>query len=243
MQAYLNCQIPDSIIQSILNQTNLDSLTNTVEILSGEKYWMTNDTSYRIISRFQYHSHNEIAKEFIKYKFECLALDTYEQRYSNTGKNIYALQRGSLYPDKFYVICAHYDDISPVTIAPGADDNASGVAAVIEAARILSKYSTPYSIIYATWDEEELGAFGSFYFAEQAKFSKLDILGVINLDMLAWDYDNDNSFEIHVDSLGNSLVLFEKFFSVNSKFNIGLIPFIYTPAWNLCERSCLLLVL
>ena len=54
------------------------------------------------------------------------------------------------------------------TTAPGADDNASGTAAVIEAARIFTQYDSKYTIIYALWDEEEQGLIGSAYYAHQA---------------------------------------------------------------------------
>jgi hypothetical protein len=223
------CQNADSLIQIIIDQTNLDSLTSNVEILSGEKNWIINDTSFTIISRHANHLGNEIAADFIKYKLESLELDTYVQSYSSSGRNIYAIQMGYLYPEKYYLICAHYDDMPDGPIAPGADDNASGVASVLEAARILSKFNPAYSIIYALWDEEEVAHNGSLYFAEQASLNGLDIQAVINTDMIGWDSDNDNEFEIHIDSSGNSSQIAETIVGVNTIYNINLFPFIYSP--------------
>jgi len=57
------------------------------------------------------------------------------------------VQEGYLYPEKQFIICAHYDAVDVYC----ADDNATGVAAVIEAARILSQYNFKYTLIYALW--------------------------------------------------------------------------------------------
>lgn len=68
--------------------------------------------------------------------------------------------------------------------APGADDNASGAAVVLEAARLLSSIQTPYTIIFALWDEEEIGLIGSANYARHAVQSGEQILGIVNMDML-----------------------------------------------------------
>ncbi len=74
----------------------------------------------------------------------------------------------------------------PIEPARGADDNASGTSAVLKVAQILSQTSTPYTIIYALWDEEEIGLFGSVHYARQAFQSGENNLGVINVDMIGW---------------------------------------------------------
>jgi hypothetical protein len=117
----------------------------------------------------------------------------------------------------------------PGPIAPGADDNASGTAAVIEAARIFSQYSFPYTVIYALWDEEEIGLLGSGYYAELAANQGDSILGVINLDMIAWDSDSDYVAEIHTSNIGNTIYLGNKMLQVNSDYNIGLNMEVHNP--------------
>jgi hypothetical protein len=108
------------------------------------------------------------------------------------------------------------------SIAPGADDNASGTAAVLEAARIISKFVSDYTIAYALWDEEEYGLIGSNYYAQLAQTSGDSILGVINLDMIAWDSDNDNIAEVHTKNVANSIELKNKMLEINTLYNIGL---------------------
>ena len=76
------------------------------------------------------------------------------------------------YIDDIYIICAHYDSVTTYC----ADDNASSVAAVIEAARILSGECFDFTIVYALWDQEEIGLVGSEYYAF---VNQQEILGVL----------------------------------------------------------------
>ncbi len=117
--------------------------------------------------------------------------------------NVIAVREGTTYPDQYYIICAHYDDISedPMRYAPGADDNASGTATVMEAARILAGIDFKYSIRYILFSGEEQGLYGSNHYATNAALNGEIILGVINLDMIAYDSDNDGLVEIHEGTL------------------------------------------
>ena len=156
-------------IQTIINETNIDSLVYFVKELSGEVSTIIGGSPYTIMSRNKYQEGNNKAADYIKQKLNSYGLVTYNQNWSSTGRNVYGVQLGSLYPNKKYIICAHYDDMPSGTTAPGADDNASGTAAVIEAARILTQYDSKYTIVYAAWDEEEQGLVGSAYFAQLVK--------------------------------------------------------------------------
>ena len=71
-----------------------------------------------------------------------------------------------------------------VTDAPGANDNASGMAGTIEAARILTKYKFPTSIVYTGLSGEEQGLFGGRHMAKVAKEEGWEIIGVLNNDMI-----------------------------------------------------------
>jgi hypothetical protein len=210
------------VVQSIIDETNLDSLTFFVQELSGEIQTIIGGTPYTIVSRHKNQPGNDKAADYIKQKLDSYGLTTFNQNWSSTGRNVYGVQTGTEFPNQQYIICAHYDDMPSGSIAPGADDNASGTAAVIEAARILSNYSFPFTIIYALWDEEEQGLVGSEYYATQAANQNDSILGVINLDMIAWDSDNDDIAEIHTRSVASSYDIKDKMVDVNSTYNIGL---------------------
>ncbi|MGB5203214.1 MAG: M28 family metallopeptidase [Eudoraea sp.] len=103
--------------------------------------------------------------------------------------NVVAIQRGSKYPNKFIIMSGDIDSrVSDPTDftsdAPGANDNASGMAGAIEAARVLSKYNFESSIIYVGLSGEEQGLFGGKGLAAYAKQQGWEILGILNNDMI-----------------------------------------------------------
>ncbi len=159
------CFPQSPVIQNILNQTNTDSLMHFTKELSGVIPTIINGTPQTIVSRHNNQPGNALAETYIKQYLESYGLQTTIQSFSTTGKNVYAVQPGTEFPNRKYIICAHFDCMPSGTLAPGADDNASGTAAVIEAARLFTQYSFPYTIIYALWDEEEQGLIGSAYYA------------------------------------------------------------------------------
>ncbi len=211
-----------SVIQQIIDNTNSDSLTHFVAQLSGEESVVVNGTIQTIISRNKYQPGNNIAADFIKQKFQSYGLSASDQQFSSTGRNVIGTITGTEYPNKKFIICAHYDDMPSGITAPGADDNGSGTAAVIEAARVLSDYTFPYTLIFAVWDEEEQGLIGSDYYASQAAQAGDSILGVVNMDMIAWDSNNDNICNIHTADVGITHEIYDKMVELNSQYNIGM---------------------
>ena len=234
-QSFLHSQSP--IVQTIINQTNLDSLVYFVKELSGEVSTIINGSPYTIVSRHKNNASNDKAADYIKQKLGSYGLTTYDQWFSGTGRNVYGVQLGTEFPNQQYMICAHYDDMPSGTLAPGADDNGSGTAAVIEAARIFSNYTFPFTIIYALWDEEEQGLVGSAYYAQQAANAGDSILGVLNMDMIAWDSNNDSVAELHVRPIANSMTLKDKMVEVNSTYNIGVNINIINPGLTASDHS------
>lgn len=118
-----------------------------------------------------------------------------------TADNIIAVQWGAKTPQEFVVCGAHYDSWNddgedPDTIrSPGADDNASGVAGILETARLLSHYTFDRSIIYANWCAEEIGLVGSAAYARDMAEQGMDIVGYFNLDMTGYLQEGS---DIHV---------------------------------------------
>ena len=103
--------------------------------------------------------------------------------------NVVAIQRGTKYPNRFIIMSGDIDSRASdatdfTTDAPGANDNASGMAGTIEAARVLSKYKFENSIIYVGLSGEEQGLFGGKGLAEYAVKQGWDIIGILNNDMI-----------------------------------------------------------
>ncbi|HCY75301.1 MAG TPA: hypothetical protein DHV28_05225 [Ignavibacteriales bacterium] len=212
------------VVQQIINSVNQDSIIYFVRELSGNVATIINGTPQTILSRNKYQPGNALAETYIKQKLQYYGLTTTIQPFGSggTGKNVYAVQPGTEFQNKKYIICAHFDDMPTGTIAPGADDNASGTAAVIEAARIFSQYNFPFTIVYALWDEEEQGLVGSEYYAMQAANAGDSILGVINLDMIAYDGNGDGNADVHTSSIANTNSLKDKMLEANLLYGINL---------------------
>lgn len=103
--------------------------------------------------------------------------------------NVIAIQRGSMDPNRYVIMNGDIDsrvsDVMDFTSdSPGANDNASGIAGALEAARILSKQQFPGSIVYAALAGEEQGLYGGRILAEHAKANGWRIVGVLNNDMI-----------------------------------------------------------
>ena len=103
--------------------------------------------------------------------------------------NVVAIQKGTKYPNRFIIMSGDIDSRAGNTMdytidAPGANDNASGMAGAIEAARVLSKYRFESSIVYVGLSGEEQGLFGGAGLAAYAKEKGWDIIGVLNNDMI-----------------------------------------------------------
>lgn len=183
----------DSISELVTNQSAMRLLRQ----LSGDTTVTVNGQVTSITSRHYLAASNATAAQFIYEKLQQYGYQPEFQYFNGTrGINVIATKTGTRYPEKQYIICAHYDNMPSGNLAPGSDDNASGTVAVLEAARILSTISTDYTIKFAAWDEEEIGLIGSQYYAQQAFGNGDQILGVLNLDMIAWDSDNDDLYSI-----------------------------------------------
>jgi hypothetical protein len=108
---------------------------------------------------------------------------------------------------------------------------------VREAARIFSNYEFQSSIIYALWDEEEIGLIGSAAYAQMAASNGDDIAWVINMDMIAWDSDDDNLCEIHTKNKAQSIDLADFMVGMNTVYNLGLAPVIKLPGTTASDHS------
>ncbi len=103
--------------------------------------------------------------------------------------NVVATLPGKVYKDKVYIVSAHYDSragdaLDSVSFAPGANDDGSGISAVLELARVLSKYEFDFTLMFVLFAGEEQGLLGSRHFAKKLKDSGITVLGVLNNDII-----------------------------------------------------------
>jgi len=143
-----------------------------------------------------------------------------------TNRNLIATLPGTTKSNEFVLITAHFDDMPSGSRAPGADDNASGSAAVLTAASILSRYSFERSVRFVLFTGEEQGLHGSAAYAAAAQASGDNIVGVLNTDMIAWDATNGPDLRLFIHttnspSYSNDLALAIAFTNVVSDYGLG----------------------
>jgi len=229
-------------IEDLMNDVSDTNLQLSVAELSGEQAAIINGTSQTITNRVQ--SNNDLAASYIEERLLALPdLTVTIQEFNTVGKNIIATQIGKTNPEHIYMVCAHYDSVTTFC----ADDNATGVSAVLEIARILSEQCTDNTIIYALWDEEEIGLLGANYYAQQAADVtngniRDNILGVINMDMIGYDGDapgtpGDNEFDIDVRNIANSIGIKDDLLSILNTYTLDLNPIVVNPGTTASDHS------
>ena len=117
-----------------------------------------------------------------------------------TNRNVIGERTGIRNPGDIYIIGAHLDDMPNGSTAPGADDNASGSAATLIAADILSQYQWGCTLRFALWTGEEQGLLGSSVYAADAKTDGETIRGYLNLDMLGYNGTGPRNVDLYYRS-------------------------------------------
>jgi subtilisin-like proprotein convertase family protein len=195
-------------VESVLTQLKADSLNRFNRELTGDTTCTIDNNITRIISRYWESAGNQMAAQYIYQKLIGYGYAAEYWSFSQTGVNVLGFKMGTRYPNQKIIICAHYDDIvfgNVPDTTHGADDNASGTSAVIEAARILKNTDMLYTVVFAFWDEEERMMYGSDAYADTCRRNGDSIIAVINLDMIGWDGNNDKLFRVGTDTSSRDL--------------------------------------
>ena len=142
------------------------------------------------------------AGEYIREQMMTCNLSVRDEKVPFDGKhslNILGLKKGSDPGSGTFVLAAHYDTVEGT---PGADDNASAVAALLEAARCLESTSIKQSLLFAGFTLEEYGFVGSHHFLKQAGDGRSQFSGMISLEMLGYKNDEagSQSYPPYVDA-------------------------------------------
>ncbi|MDD4677498.1 MAG: M20/M25/M40 family metallo-hydrolase, partial [Candidatus Cloacimonetes bacterium] len=185
---------PKPDIINLISMVNADTLRAYVQHLQNYQ------TRYALAD-----NHLEVAN-WIKGKFESYGFtNTWMQEYphnNTTQYNVIATIPGYLHPDIYIIVGGHYDSISFnsdfFTFAPGADDNASGTAGVLEIARVMmaTGYQPKCSIRFIAFSAEEGAAWGSETYCDYAIAENQNIRVMINLDMVANNLEVSQEFRV-----------------------------------------------
>lgn len=138
--------------------------------------------------------------------------------------NVVATIEGKSNPNSEFLITGHYDDVSEDSYnwAPGADDNASGTVTLLAAASILKDYDLINTVKFVAFAGEEQGLLGSEAYAQEAYNQGVNILGVLNFDMIAWDGNGDDIIEVHSGYPAENQALADLFIGAISDYGLSL---------------------
>ena len=184
-------------IRALMDSVSLDSIKANIKHLSSYH-------TRRYDSRFIYDVQDWLVSRYKGFGVDTVMLHDFEVPYyeEGTADNVIAVKWGTKTPQEYVVCGAHYDSwnadgYDPDTIrSPGADDNASGVAGILETARLLSPYTFDRTVIFANWCAEEVGLVGSAAYARDCAEQRMDIVAYFNLDMTGYLAEGS---DIHVN--------------------------------------------
>ncbi len=187
-------------IQALLAQLNGTRYFNTITALAG-------------FNRYTHSPDILNARDYIQGEFQAVSLPVELQQFtvgSTTAYNVIGTLTGTTRPNEWYIVCGHYDSTSeiPNTSAPGAEDNGSGTAGVLELARVLADEPQEATIKFIAFAGEEQGLFGSNAYV-QSLVSSGDlgkVQGVINMDMISFTADNDLDVLLETRSFAQSVL-------------------------------------
>ena len=151
--------------------------------ISGKPYTMTTrhtDSGAPIQNATQY-VYERIAALGLTVSFHDWSISPYANR------NIVGTKTGRTKPSEIVLITAHLDDMPIAGAAPGADDNASGSAALLMAAKIMAAGTFERTIRFVFFTGEEQGLYGSQAYSDAASLAGENIVAVYNMDMISWD--------------------------------------------------------
>ncbi len=166
-------------LSRLANDVNADSLyyfDSRLQALNGRIAGTSN----------VYKARDSIKNWFQSFGYDSVYLDGFTADVSSPGAacfNVVCVKPGTLYPDLQIIIGSHYD---AVPYSPGADDNGSGTAGVLEAARVLANVETNVTFKFITFDAEEYGLYGSEHYAAGAHSRGDKIILMLNMDMIGF---------------------------------------------------------
>lgn len=230
--------VPDPQIVNIMGGVDRSEWLDINKGLSGERPVVVGGTAVTFRTRYTPSEPGTLSEQYVYEYFQSLGLQTSYHAWSGstarcigiTGRNVIAEIRGAKQPSRIYLITAHLDSTSPspLSYAPGADDDGSGTTAVMLAAKILRAYKFDYTLRFVAFTGEERGLCGSNRYVADAHVRNEDIRGALNLDMIAYDSNGVKDVEIHTGTRPDSQELANLLVSNMDTYDLDLVPHILT---------------
>jgi hypothetical protein len=228
--SFTDVHTPDPMIQNMIDQVDSNTIRQYTGDLSGEWPVQIDGQEYTIRTRYTYSSEPiRKATKYVGDHFVDLGLEVdYHTWEGQDYPNVVGQLTGQTDPEDIFMITGHLDSIPSGSVAPGADDNASGSTATLVAADILSQFEWGCTLRFAVWTGEEQGLLGSDAYAARARTHGENILGVLNLDMIAYNSDTQPTVNLFANSsVPGSTEISILFQDVVQVYDINLDPELY----------------
>jgi hypothetical protein len=216
----------DNLILSFIPEINPDSIRSDIQTLQdfGTRYALA--PNRKAVALW-------IKEKYLSFGITDVILDSFPLVYNSITYmqyNVIATIPGTVNPEKVYIIGGHSDAISinPMINAPGADDNASGISAAIEIARVMKKknYQPETTIKFIAFAAEEGSGSGSLKIAKDAIINKTDVGLVINNDMISYLPDTATTLRLRLNKYNGAEWACDLSKSISLIYT-SLIPFEY----------------
>jgi hypothetical protein len=189
------------------------SVTSMVDELDGDR-WFADLSTLAGYSRWTYGTEIDLARDWLVQQLEALPGLTVTTPSFDAGGvtayNVVATLPGRTRSDDWYIVGGHYDSISeaPGTAAPGAEDNASGCAGVLEVARVISSHPPEGTVLFICYSGEEQNLYGSKDHAAHLVLDGDDgkVQAMVNMDMIGYTGDAELDCLLESRALGQSLI-------------------------------------
>jgi len=223
----------DPLVQGMIDQVTTAAVQGYEAQLSGITPIIVEGAAYTLPTRYtDSGAPIQKATQYIGEHLADLGLSVEFHQWNETKPpNVIGQITGETAPGQIFVIGAHLDDMPSGLTAPGADDNASGSAATLVAADILSQYEWGCTLRLAFWTGEEQGLLGSGAYAARAKTNNETIKGYLNLDMLGYNAAPPRNVDLYYQATpSGSEQIADIFMGVVSAYGLNLNPVKYDVA-------------
>jgi hypothetical protein len=180
--------VDDSLVWQLVNRVNADTVLATIRRL--QNFYTRYSTTESLRQACSW-----MRGKLVEFGCDSTYLDTWN---SQDAPNVVGVKTGSVHPELIYIIDGHIDntsDLAPYN-CPGSDDNASGTAAVIEAARVFADINFDCTVWFIGFTGEEQGLLGSEDFARRCRNRGDSVCGVLNFDMISYGREGRDKFEV-----------------------------------------------
>lgn len=179
-------------IQAMVDRVSGATMMDHIRDLAGSRSVLVGGSPVTFNTRATPTAKCDQAEQFVFERLQAMGFaDVQYDPYTfstTSARNVVATLPGAVNPQRVVLLGAHLDSTSPdaATVAPGANDNASGVAGMLVIADILRRYSFENTIRFVAFTGEEQGLYGSRHYANAALARGDSIVGVVIFDMIAW---------------------------------------------------------